>query len=50
MDLYGALLFQVRLAGHSVVRWYEPGEHWYWCYLDRLVFEVEGAPAAPSHL
>ena len=39
-----------RLAGHPVVRWYEPGEDWYWCYLDRLVFELEGAPAAPSHL
>jgi len=39
-----------RLAGHPVVRWYEPGEDWYWRYLDRLVFELEGAPAAPSHL
>ena len=39
-----------RLAGHAVVRWYEPGEDWYWRYLDRLVFELEGAPAAPSHL
>ena len=37
-----------RLAGHPVVRWYEPGEGWCWCYLDRLVFELEGAPAAPS--
>jgi hypothetical protein len=25
------------LAGHPVVRWYEPGEDWYWCYLDRLL-------------
>ena len=33
-----------------VVRWYEPGEDWYWCYLNRLVFELEGAPSAPSHL
>jgi Zn-finger in ubiquitin-hydrolases and other protein len=39
-----------RLAGHPVVRWYEPGEDWYWCCLDRLVFELEGVPAAPSHL
>ena len=31
-----------RSEGHPVVRWYEPG--------DRLVFELEGAPAAPSHL
>ena len=41
--------FLLRLAGHPVVRWYEPGEDWYWCYLDRLVFEFESAPAAPSH-
>jgi len=39
-----------RLAGHPVVRWYEPGEDWYWYYLDRLVFELGGAPAAPSQL
>jgi hypothetical protein len=38
-----------RLAGHPVVRWYEPGEDWYWCHLDRLVFELGSAPAAPSH-
>ncbi len=31
------------VAGHPVVRWYEPGEDWYWCYLDRLVFGLEGA-------
>jgi len=36
--------------GHPVVPWYELGEDWYWCYLDRLVFELDGAPAAPSHL
>ena len=28
---------------------YEPGEDWYWCYVDRFAFELEGAPAAPSH-
>jgi hypothetical protein len=55
MDLYGALLFQVTgqqlsvSAGHPVVRWYEPGEDWYWCHVERLVFELESAPAAPSH-
>ena len=38
-----------RLAGHPVIRSYEPGEDWYWCYLDRLVFELQGAPPAPSH-
>ena len=36
-------------AGHPVVRSYEPGEEWYWCYPDELVFELDGAPPAPSH-
>ncbi|MGH3338367.1 MAG: sigma-70 family RNA polymerase sigma factor [Propionibacteriaceae bacterium] len=38
-----------RLAGHPVIRSYEPGEDWYWCYLDQLAFELEGSPPAPSH-
>ena len=37
------------VAGHPVIRSYEPGEDWYWCYLDQLVFELQGAPLAPSH-
>jgi hypothetical protein len=32
-----------------LVRSYEPGESWYYCYPDDLLFELEGAPAAPSH-
>ena len=35
--------------GHPVVRSYEPGEDWWYCYLDDLVFLVEGASPAPSH-
>jgi ubiquitin-hydrolase Zn-finger-containing protein len=35
--------------GHPVIRSYEPGEGWYWCYADKLAFELEGAPAAQSH-
>jgi hypothetical protein len=34
---------------HPIVRSYEPGEDWWWCYPDALLFEVEGAPPAPSH-
>jgi len=34
---------------HLVIRSYEWGEDWYWCYLDRLVFELQGVPPAPSH-
>lgn len=38
-----------RSAGHPVIRSYEPGEDWYWCYLDQSAFELQGAPPAPSH-
>jgi hypothetical protein len=34
---------------HPIIRSYEPGEDWYYCYLDDLMFEVENAPPAPSH-
>ena len=34
---------------HPVIRSFEPGEDWYYCYLDDLMFELEGAPPAPSH-
>lgn len=36
-------------SSHPVIRSYEPGEDWWWCYADDLFFEVEGAPPAPSH-
>jgi hypothetical protein len=35
--------------GHPVIRSYEPGEDWYFCYLDDIAFELEDAPPAPSH-
>jgi hypothetical protein len=35
--------------GHPIIRSFEPGEHWWWCFSDRLLFEVKGAPLAPSH-
>ena len=38
-----------RASDHPIVRSYEPGEEWFWCYPDQLLFEVEGAPPAPSH-
>jgi uncharacterized UBP type Zn finger protein len=34
---------------HAVIRSFEPGENWYWCYVDEVKFELEGAPPAPSH-
>lgn len=36
-------------TGHPLIRSYEPGEDWWWCYDDELFFDVEGAPPAPSH-
>jgi len=36
-------------AGHPVIRSYEPGEGWYYCYPDDLLFELAGAPPAASH-
>ncbi len=34
---------------HPIVRSFEPGEDWWWCYVDQLLFDAEGAPPAPSH-
>lgn len=34
---------------HPIVQSYEPGEDWYWCYVDDLFFEVDGEPPSPSH-
>jgi hypothetical protein len=36
-------------SGHPIIRSYEPGEDWYWCYIDEIAFELEGAPPALSH-
>jgi uncharacterized UBP type Zn finger protein len=38
-----------RDQGHPVIRSYEPGEDWFWCYIDEIGFEIDGAPPAPSH-
>ncbi len=34
---------------HPLIRSFEPGEDWYYCYLDDVIFELDGAPPAPSH-
>jgi hypothetical protein len=34
---------------HPIVRSFEPGEDWWWCYADQVAFDVPSAPAAPSH-
>ena len=35
--------------GHPIVQSFEPGEDWYWCYVDDLAFELEGEAPSPSH-
>ena len=32
-------------TGHPLMQSYEPGEDWWWCYVDQITFEVEGAPS-----
>jgi hypothetical protein len=38
-----------RTVAHPVVRSYEPGEDWYWCYVDEMAFELSDKAPAPSH-
>ncbi|HEX2064041.1 MAG TPA: UBP-type zinc finger domain-containing protein [Acidimicrobiales bacterium] len=38
-----------RHTTHPIVRSFEPGEDWWWCYPDDLAFEIEGFGPAPSH-
>ena len=37
-----------RSTGHPIVRSYEPGEEWFWCYEDEAGFELDVEPG-PSH-
>ena len=34
---------------HPIIQSFEPGEDWYWCYVDELFFEVDGEAPSPSH-
>ena len=34
---------------HPLVRSFEPGEDWWWCFADDVAFEVPGADPAPSY-
>ena len=36
-------------GGHPVIRSFEPGEDWFYCYPDDLAFEIPTARPAPSH-
>lgn len=35
--------------GHPIVRSFEPGESWWWCYPDGLLFDVPSAEPAASY-
>ena len=34
---------------HPLVQSFEPGEDWYWCYADDVMFEVPSRLPSPSH-
>ena len=36
-------------SGHPLIRCFEPGEEWYYCYADKVDFDLDDAPPAPSH-
>ncbi len=36
-------------TGHPLVQSFEPGEDWYWCYIDEVPFEIDGEGPSPSH-
>jgi hypothetical protein len=33
---------------HPLIQSFEPGENWYWCYVDELAFERPGEDSSPS--
>jgi hypothetical protein len=38
------------LAGkHPIIRSYEPGETWFWCFPDQLAFDLPEMPPGPWH-
>jgi len=36
-------------TGHPLIRSFEPGEDWWWCFVDGDINPVAGSPGAPSH-
>ena len=32
-------------TAHPLIQSYEPGETWWWCFVDEVAFEVAGAPS-----
>jgi len=36
-------------SGHPLIRSFEAGEEWWWCYVDEAMFMIDDAPPTPSH-
>jgi hypothetical protein len=36
-------------GGHPIIQSYEPGEDWFWCYVDEVAFELPADHPSPSH-
>jgi hypothetical protein len=36
-------------SAHPISRSFEPGEDWIWCFVDEVMFELEGVAPGPSH-
>jgi hypothetical protein len=34
---------------HPLIQSYEPGEDWFWCYVDQTAFEIDAYNPGPSH-
>jgi uncharacterized UBP type Zn finger protein len=34
---------------HPLIQSFEPGEEWFFCYVDDIAFEVPGRPPSPAH-
>ena len=37
-----------RETGHPIIRSFEPGEEWFWCFDDQFSFYLD-VPDGPSH-
>ena len=35
-------------SAHPVIQSFEPGEDWFWCYVDSFAFDIPGS-TSPSH-
>jgi hypothetical protein len=36
-------------TSHPIIQSYEPGEEWFWCYVDELAFELPADGPSPAH-